>query len=328
MVNSCGGGVLLSIGLVLSCSLGNTPATVKATPAIQDVPAIISQPSPSGGIDSFQANVKVYSKVDRMPASAKLVSQYRMATKIIDGLVYTRLDFPVDQVHNIAARTIVSNGNEMIVLDSASGKVEYRLPVPEQTADLVKGVSQKTTSLFQKIDVPLLRKTFSDLQWDMESNEQKTHWVIHYPIDMLARYNTNPGQKLQSFKLYLDEANGTVAGYEQIMVEEDGTIITTKNTTLYTEKDGVPIPIGTVQDTHYDKPYTIDTSDSSVPPYNEETAPEISAAEAQQLIESGQAIELNTMSGDPSNPDYTEQTIAVYDSIELNTAADILFKVF
>lgn len=292
------------------------------------MPAIISQPSKSGGIESFQANVKVYSNIDRKPSSGRLVSQYKLATKIIDGIIYTRLDFPADPEKNIAARTIVSNGSEMVLLDSATGKIEQRIPVPEQTADLIKTVSQKPVSLFQKIDVAQLRKTFSDLQWDMESNDQKTRWVIHYPVELLARYNVNSTQKLQSFKLYLDEASGTAAGYEQVVAEEDGTVITTKSTNIYTEKDGVPIPIGMVQESHYDEPYTIDTSDSSVAPYDVEAAPEVSAEEAQQLIESGQALAIDAMTGDPSNPDYTEQTITVYDSIELNAAPDILFKVF
>lgn len=327
---SCGGGVLLLLisGFFLSCTVGQDPASAKESFVVEHVPAIISQPSQSGEIESFQAEVKIYSSIDRKPSSAHLVSQYRLATKIIDGTIYTRMDFPEDQEHTIAARTVVSNGKDLVLLDSASGKVEYRLPVPEQAADLIQNTSQRPTTLFQKINVTQLRETFKDLQWDMESNEGRTRWVVNFPLQILSRFNAVPGQQIKSFKLYLDEANGTVAGSEQVMVQEDGTIITTKNTTIYTEKDGVPIPIGMVEDSHYDLPYTIDTSDSAVGPYNEDTAPEISPEKARELIENGQAIEINAMTGDPSNPDYTEQTITLYDSIELNTAPDILFKVF
>ncbi|HOJ98753.1 MAG TPA: hypothetical protein PLW34_04275, partial [Termitinemataceae bacterium] len=62
------------------------------------------QESASGGIESFQAEVKVYSSVDRKPYSNRLVSQYRLATKLIDGELYTRIDFPADTENKIAAR--------------------------------------------------------------------------------------------------------------------------------------------------------------------------------------------------------------------------------
>jgi hypothetical protein len=257
-----------------------------------------------------------------------MVSQYRLATKIIDGQIYTRLDFPEDTQNKIAARTVVTNGKEIICFNPITNEVQMRGPVPDTFTDSLSEFSERPRSLFQKLDIAQMRTRLASLNCDIQGTEDGKKWVVEFPQTLLTRYNVTPEQTTQSFKVYLDEATGTVAGSEQIAVEDDGTILTTKVTNIYEEKDGVPIPIGIVQEQHVDEPYTIDTSDSCLPPYDENSAPVISEEESQELIESGQALAIDVMTGDPSDPDYTEQTITVYDSIELNTAPDILFKVF
>ncbi len=287
------------------------------------------QESASGGIESFQAEVKVYSSVDRKPYSNRLVSQYRLATKLIDGELYTRIDFPADPENKIAARTFVSNGKELILLDSTTNKVVHRGPVPTEMQDVGLMVNQKPVSLFQKLDISSLRTKFRELQCDVQSADNGRLWAITVSSDILSRYALPQGKSIQSLRIYLDETMGTVAGTEMVTTEEDGTVLTIKETNIYTEKDGIPILIGKVEERHIDKPYTIDTSDSSVKPLNTESAPIISVSEANKLIAEGLAIPMDVaMEGDPSDPDYTETNITVYESIQLNTVPDMLFKVF
>jgi hypothetical protein len=65
------------------------------------------------GIQSYQADVKVYSHNNRTDINPKLQNSYRLAIKTIGTTVYTRIDFDGDAT--TAARSVISNGEEMII---------------------------------------------------------------------------------------------------------------------------------------------------------------------------------------------------------------------
>jgi len=54
------------------------------------------------GVQSFQADVKVYSQNNRTDINPKLQNSYRLAVKNIGNTVYTRIDF--DSTKTMAAR--------------------------------------------------------------------------------------------------------------------------------------------------------------------------------------------------------------------------------
>mgnify|MGYP000919494015 CR=1 FL=1 len=171
----CGGGGKALLGLILAsmilaCSVP-LAKNGKQSAGTAHNPAIIVQESKSGAVESMKADISVWSSVDRRPGSDTLVSKYRLSIKLIDGTLYTRIDMPEDLEHGITARSVITNGKEIVMADSKTGAVLYRGPAPAETASVISGMSQKPAGLFQRINVTQTVMEFRKLSYDVQDRK-------------------------------------------------------------------------------------------------------------------------------------------------------------
>ena len=96
-------------------------------------------------MNSYAANVSVYKMNSRENNSLELDSKYRLFTKLLNGEQYTRLDMK-DESSDGRLRSIVTSENEMVLFDSESEEVQYRLPVGIVSNDLVKEMIEEALS--------------------------------------------------------------------------------------------------------------------------------------------------------------------------------------
>lgn len=273
----------------------------------------------------YQAQVKIYYSNDRSAEEQSLFDSYRLSTKIINKSVYVRLDYDADESRGIAKRSIITGKDGTFIFNPDSGAIEQRLPPrPEENGS----IDMSKRSLFERVDIPALRQKMKVLGYDMldEASEYYDSLLrISTPTNLLPK--SREGNITSSFSVLFDAQEGVMAGSEKIEVEEDGTIITTKITKYYTEKDGIMIPAGEKMVVHTDEPYTVDVDMTNYPVVSDpETVPEISEEEYKKLLEEGTAYDAVGMDiGDPGNPDKTETWLTVYESVSTNTLTERLF---
>jgi hypothetical protein len=120
-----------------------------------------------------------------------------------------------------------------------------------------------------------------------------------------------------------------VSGSEQVETEADGTVITTKTENYFREQNGVLLMVGSLRTVHYDEPYSIDVSDSALPPLpSADTIPVLTQDELAELEKTQEVFRpAMAVRGDPSDPDYTESWLTVFESIETNCLSRVEFRI-
>ncbi len=165
--------------------------------------------------------------------------------------------------------------------------------------------------------------------FDISTDTSNSNIVMISAPPALLPKSISPGGRAYTFKLFFDTAAGTIAGTESVEVEADGTHVTREQTFIYEDRDGVPVPVGNVLEVKNDEPYTIDVSDSMLTEITDpESIPEIDPAEAAALGQSADALRItDPIIGDPSDPDYTESYITVYEEVVTNSLEDSYFRI-
>ncbi|MFW6363746.1 MAG: hypothetical protein ACOC0D_07880, partial [Spirochaeta sp.] len=79
-----------------------------------DKVSIYNGDSPANGVYSYQANVQTFYSNNRTGIMMDPVDEFRLSMRIIDGEVYSRIDFEAYAFPDGMARTVVSNSTEMV----------------------------------------------------------------------------------------------------------------------------------------------------------------------------------------------------------------------
>jgi hypothetical protein len=272
------------------------------------------------GIQSYQAKVEVYAMNNRRDSGATLRETYRIATKTIGDKIYTRLDFDGDET--TAARTVISDGGEIVVFDPVTETVEMRILGETPASPLLKLFNQETG--MSRINLSLIREEAERLALDMtEQNNGKL--LIDLPESMFPGVeNTTVTRRQVAF----DTANDTLSEIKIEMITQDGTRETSTLTPVYQDIGGVPVKVGMVMIMESKAPELIEGFDPETPIYNSmEDLPVLSREDYEKLVDAGNVSDTPDMVfGNPADLSYTETVYEVYQNMEINNVSDQIFR--
>lgn len=274
-------------------------------------------------IESFQANVQIHSMNNRTDTCAELRETYRLSVKTIDNSVLTRIDFPADEDMGISARSMISDGKDMIVFDTKTEVIEERISLNDDVSSDLDFF--KLQNCLSRINLKLIRREANRLALDINEDSKTRALVLNLPPNLLSK---NKYEELLSSRIRFDMNSETLQEVETVHLQKDGTNITTTTNILYEEKDGVPIKIGSITVIDAENPNKMPDISEDVPVYeSSDDVPEISPEELAELEKKGVVSEKTDMIfGDPGDLSYKETVVELYQDIELNEADDSLFK--
>ena len=290
----------------------------------EENPATITwDTSKSDCIDTFSATVFVYEDSNRRTGGAKLRSRYKMAIKTVADKQYVRLDFPATET--IAAKSVLTNGVDTILVDTATNTIEQKIIATEAELKLIDDLGYiafgQTVS---KVNLSRIKAEAAKLSFDMSENKKEGVFTVELP----SRYFTNDKETRLSTKISYDTANELMETVETVTEMEDGSIVTVTTCPVYELlEDNQIIKIGqysiidTKSEVRYEGLEDLEYVDSL------DDIPEISGAEYEQLAEEGNAVAIEEFPlGNPADPSSVETVIELYDTIEINVVDDSVFK--
>jgi hypothetical protein len=279
------------------------------------------EPEKTNTVQSYQANVQVYRMNSRKDTAATLSQTYRMAVKNINEKIFTRIDFDFDAI--MPFRTIISNGEELIMVNPTLNLVVSRVPVAEKDTPLYRLLANETG--LSRINIPLIREKAKSLSIDLQEDASAKTLLLDLSASLIPQ---NGADKIIRSSALFDTANNILLNTEVVMVREDKTTVTTTVSPVYNMQAGVPVKVGAVTVIQSKAAELIDGIAPDLPVYNSpDDIPELSETEFARLQESGSIHEISGMTfGSLADLSYTETIYEVYQDIEINNVPDQLCR--
>lgn len=305
--------------LLFSCNFENQSTKKVVYKILEENPPTISWSSSEDlEVSSVEADVTVYSINNRKSKEPKITSQFRVTQKIIQDELYSRMDFALDMQGK--KRTLISNEEETLVINSENETIEYRIKNPSVSKDLS---FLETNKIMGRINLNTVRKEAKRLALDVVEDSE-SHLAVALPNTLVESLQL---KNRISTKIMYDVANETLSQIETIDVLDDGTKVTTTVYEMYEESEGEMIKIGSV---------TVVNSQAAVllPGFEDaeyfksiNDIPEISEAEYEKLVEKGSVEVVEDMKfGNPADMSYEEIIVEMYSNIEINNVEDACFR--
>lgn len=303
--------------VLTSCGLVTNEKTAPISIVGASRPVSIALSEDVQTIQSYSADVSVYTENDRIAGSQTLSQSYRLSVKEIDEEVYYRMDFSAENGPP-DFRTILISEDEMVFLDGGGLEVS-RMTLDTASDDMILPFN-RTRIYFGSFDVDSILTEARRLSLDITEDDEIDAFAISLRPEL---FDSRRGITVQRMEIYFDMVEEEYLGSEMVSVDDEGTVVTESENYVYEEVDGLPIVIGSIVETHYDYSFTYETDESSIPGIvDPETLPEISEEEAEELS----VWEFTPIIGDPADPDYTRIETTLYDNIEINEVYDEVFR--
>ncbi len=285
-------------------------------------------------IYSYTADVTSYYSHDRKAIDMEVRQEYRLSLKMINGSLYTRLDFSGEAFPDQRSRSIISSPEEQVLIYPDSNEVLERYPVPSSEGDPLFSSESDRLPMSGRMDIGTIKNTASRLSFDV-NDATPGLLTLSYPKDFFPGIadGSSESDEIISCKVSFDTEDETLFSTEMVIAESDGSIRTITTYPLFAESETGeegPIEIGTLTIDKNDFGERIDTSDSITAEYETvEDVPLISANELKKKAAEGEITSEDTeiWLGDLSDPNYTETYLDLYENIELNTIDDSLFRI-
>lgn len=307
---------------IVSCDFGTSSKDSYIETQSVEMPVTIKKQGDSSDITSFQADVKVYEENSKKPGGRILRETYRYSMKLINGNLFTRIDYPEDD--SGMARSVLNTPDEMCVFDRKRNTVQYRCPVA------VTGDESRIQgrSLFGRISAAQVKESLSAVSCRITSNTKDRIMKIEFAQDELRDILVG-GSPVISELVYYDTELEVPCGVEYTVIDEKGVKIQTVETDLFQESDGIPVSAGKVVKQIYTYPSRIDVSDREIVPLESaESVALMSEEQFKSRKESGEEFfEGINVLGDPGNRDYVVTVTEQYGKIDLNTLSDSFFRI-
>jgi len=280
-------------------------------------------------IESFQANVVSYYSHDKKGIEMKVQQEYRLSMKIIDGEIFSRIDVNADSFGDSRARTFISNDKETVCLYTDTKEIEARIPLTEHNLSN-RLLPKQGLPMLGKVQLDKIVSTANRLSYDVD-NKTPGVLTIGLPPKAFSSDAEVEGysQEIVSYKLHFDTEDKVMASTEMVVNENDGTVQTTSYYPLYKDVDGKAVEVGSVTEIESDIDENLDVSDSAAESYDSiEAIPEVTEAEIEAMEAEGNISETDSEPwiGDPSDPDFKETYVELYNDVELNTLNDSYFR--
>ena len=136
------------------------------------------------------------------------------------------------------------------------------------------------------------------------------------------------GDKIMRSRAVFNIIDETLLETEVIMVREDETVVTTTSTSLYEDKDGVPVKVGMVTVIDSKAPSLIEGFDPDMQFFNSpDDISILSESEFADMQRTGNIHKIAGMTfGNPADLSYIQTICEVYQDIEINTVPEELFR--
>jgi len=315
---------ILLAALICLCTCNNTvQQKSNAFEQFTENPITITWKGDKNEVESFQANVMVFSMNNRKDTAATLNQTYRIAMSSANDRIHTRIDFDLDR--SIPFRSVISDGENTIVFDPTTEEIGYRMHDPSALSPL-NSVFGKMTS-FSRVKLSLIREEAKRLSISMreENDGDSRILLLDLPPALLPKHGTDT---IISSRIAFNINNETILETEVILKHEDDTIVKTTTTPVYEEVNGVPVKIGQITVIDSKAPGLLEGVELSEPIYNSlDDIPVLSEKEAAEMEKAGNLHTVSDMTfGDPRDLSYIETVYEVYDNIEINTTPEQLFR--
>ena len=271
------------------------------------------------GVMSFRANVQVFTMNNRTDTHAALSSTHHLAISAIDNRIVTRVDF--DDPHY---GSIVSDGEDAIVLDPVSGEVIYRMPLGISSSPLSRIFAGQ--NIVSRINISQMREEAMRFSVSMT---EKTYagdrfLVLEVPPELIPQ---NGLDRITGSRAVFNLTNDTLMETEVIMVREDGTIVTTTATPVYREIEGIPVKIGMITVINSQAAGLIEGIDPNTPFFESiEDIPLLTGRELAEMKAAGSIYEIpGVIFGNPADLSFVETIFEVYNDIHINFTSEHLF---
>lgn len=314
------GAILLLV--VGSCSLPMESRSKGTSDAVKPV-TVSYQPSATGGITSLELTVEKKTRNLRMPTKAPQSQQYRMYQKIIDGVVYVRIDRDILVNGETKQRSIVTDGNATYLFDPLNEGAAERILAEAGTDDppSTSGVnlSKRIPDLAKRLQRLSLRSF--QLRETQDKKTTEATWVGQTPM--------SADRTLVKRSLQFDIANSVLAQETTVVLGVDGVKTIESVTYRYADTPEGPVVAQKTTTTTVDYPYTLDTADRTLPRVDSLAGvstisdPELDALRAQGAL----VYQTTPLIGDPADPDEVTETTETYTQITVNQTDDKLFRV-
>lgn len=314
--------VLMVTLLLLACPNTATPTTADAEDLFSENPVNITwKGDPSDGMESYQADIEVYAMNNRTDTHTTLQNKYRMSLKTINDVPHVRLDF-APEFNGGVYRSIMTNDSEMLVFDTNSGVIEYRLPVEDEVPQDLAFLGAELT--LSRVNLSLIRSESKRLAFDIAETEGVA-LSINLPSHL---FSDNPYETRLSTRATFDTVNETLNEMETVSVLDDGTTMTTHLYPIYEDKNGEPVKVGSVTVIDAKTLNLIEGFDTDTEIFETiDDIPTLSKAEADRLRSEGNLHEMPSITfGNPADLSYEETVIEVYSDVEINTVENSTFR--
>lgn len=284
-------------------------------------PSITWKGADKEAITSFSADVEVYSMNNRRDQGATLSNKYRMSLRKVDGMQLVRLDLD-PALNGNRARSILSNGNEVLIFDTKSNEIQYRIPIAMDVSQDLAFLSLETA--ISRFDMSLIRSESKRLAFDM-TEDTENRLVLDLPSHL---FQGRPGDTRLSTRVAFDSTNDTLQSIETVTMLEDGSTVTSFMQPVYEDKDGIPVKVGMISilDTKIEsliEGFGPDTEIFESP----DDIPEISEDALAAMVAEGSIQEANApVFGNPADLSHQDTIIELYREIEINAVPESAFK--
>ena len=269
-------------------------------------------------INSYEANVSVYSMNNRTDTCLNLQEKYHLSVKQIDNLRYARMDtIPVSDKEDMYST--IANENEFVMLDMASGNILCRFPLQNKVNFDFNCFNDNL--ILSNVDINFVKNESKRLAFDCTENKEESRLVVNIPSSVINNENRI------SSKMSFDTISNTLSEIEYIENDSDGATVTTKINYLYEESNGMYINTGKV--TVIDRKYPVkQAAEAQTEIYNcPDDIPTMSESEYKKLKEEGKLYKKDFMKfGDPADLSSTETILELYEDISLNKVDDSIFR--
>ena len=271
-------------------------------------------------MNSYAANVSVYKMNNREDKQFALDSKYRLSTKLVNGEQYTRLDMN-DKSPDGRFRSIVTSEKEMVLFDTESEEVQYRLPVGTVSNDFAfiqDGLG------FGKVDLDLVKAEAARLSFDVSEDDKKSNMIIALSGEL---FSSDYSERI-STRMSFDMSTDLMTSVELVDIRADGSKVTTTTEFCYQKCDEEYVKVGmiTTIDTKYEK--RLEGISEDIEYYESmDEIPEISQEDLKKMQECGNIFEDTSIKfGDPADLSSVVTIVEVYEDIEINKTDDSVFK--
>lgn len=307
-------------GIFGACSNmnGQEQKEKKKQPVQNEKVSISVKGSTADGVTSIDAKVTVSSENSRMVNSYKKLDSYRLRTKVIDGQIYTRLDYDADSEG--LKRSILTNNSEAVVIDTDTGSEILRLPVDNQDSNMISSQKIGGRIKFDEVDFEMQKILF-----DKNMDETGRYAIYNAPSDFLLK-SSNSDTQYSSMIIMFDTIDEVFSGTQTVEVKQDGETVTTTMTNLYEVVGEEPVFVGQIIEEEHDIVGEIQLAEDT-PDICFESAEEITEDELLELQEEYLTAEVEPVTGDLSDPDYITTTYILYEDVVINSVDDSAFRI-